>query len=135
MNLFEKYLTVFVIIAMILGVLIGQYLPIVPEFLERLTVARISLPIGVLIWFMIFPSMLKVDFTSIKQIGNNPKGLYLTWFVNWVIKPFSMFAIAGFFFLLIYQEVIDRDIAVQYLAGAAILGAAPCTAMVFVWSH
>lgn len=135
MNLFEKYLTVFVILAMAVGVFIGEYLPVVPEFLDLLTVARISLPIGILIWFMIFPSMLKVDFTSIKKIGNNPKGLYLTWFVNWVVKPFSMFAIAGFFLLFAYQNIIDRDIAVQYLAGAAILGAAPCTAMVFVWSY
>lgn len=135
MSFFEKYLTLFVFIAMVIGVLVGQYLSIVPEFLERLTIAQISLPIGVLIWLMIYPSMLKVDFLSVKSIGKNPKGLYLTWVVNWLIKPFSMFLIAAFFFLFIYNNVISVEISVQYLAGAVILGAAPCTAMVFVWSQ
>ncbi len=134
MGFFEKYLTVFVILAMIIGVFVGETFQVVPDLLDRLTVARISLPIGVLIWFMIFPSMLKVDFNAIKSIKGNPKGLYLTWIVNWVIKPFSMFLIAGLFLLVLFNNLIDREIAVKYLAGAVILGAAPCTAMVFVWS-
>ncbi len=137
MSFFEKYLSVFVLISMIIGVLIGQYFEAVPAFLERMTLteANISLPIAVLIWFMIFPSMLKVDFTSIKNVGKSPKGLYLTWIVNWLIKPFTMFLISGFFFLVIYQNIMDEAIAAKYMAGAVILGAAPCTAMVFVWSQ
>ncbi len=135
MRFFEKYLTVFVILAMIVGVFIGETFSAVPEFLNRLTIARISLPIGVLIWFMIYPSMLKVDFNALGKIKENPKGLYLTWIVNWIIKPMSMFLIAGVFFLVLFTAFIERDIAVRYLAGAVILGAAPCTAMVFVWSN
>lgn len=135
MSFFERYLTLFVFIAMFIGVLIGQYLSIIPDFLERLTIAQISLPIGVLIWFMIYPSMLKVDFKSVRTIGKNPQGLYLTWVVNWFIKPFSMFLIASLFFLVLYGNIIPAEISVQYLAGAVILGAAPCTAMVFVWSQ
>ena len=135
MNFFEKYLTVFVILAMIIGVIIGETFGFVPEFLERMTIARISFPIGVLIWFMIYPSMLKVDFSALKQIKDNPRGLYLTWAVNWIIKPLSMFLISGLFFFVLFNTLIDKDIAVKYLAGAVILGAAPCTAMVFVWSN
>jgi len=135
MNFFEKYLTVFVILAMIIGVIIGETFGFVPKFLERMTIARISFPIGVLIWFMIYPSMLKVDFSALKQIKDNPRGLYLTWAVNWIIKPLSMFLISGLFFFVLFNTLIDKDIAVKYLAGAVILGAAPCTAMVFVWSN
>ncbi len=135
MTFFDKYLSVFVLIGMVIGVLIGQYLEVIPNLLNRLTFAEISLPIGVLIWLMIYPSMLKVDFTSIVNVGKSPKGLYLTWVVNWLIKPFTMFLIAGLFFLFIYRNIMDSGTAAQYLAGAVILGAAPCTAMVFVWSH
>lgn len=134
-NLFEKYLTIWVLLCMLIGVLIGQYLGFIPDFLARFTYAEISIPIAILIWLMIFPMMLKVDFTSLKNIKNNPKGLYLTWVVNWLIKPFTMFFIAGFFLLFIFSNLIEDSLARQYLAGAVILGAAPCTAMVFVWSH
>ncbi|MGE4525739.1 MAG: ACR3 family arsenite efflux transporter, partial [Sphaerochaeta sp.] len=88
-----------------------------------------------LIWLMIYPMMLKVDFHSIKQVGQNPRGLVITWVTNWLIKPFTMYAIAIFFFYVVYQALIPRELARQYLAGAVLLGAAPCTAMVFVWSH
>jgi len=132
---FEKYLTVWVLICMVIGVLIGQYLSVIPDFLERFTYAEISIPIAFLIWLMIYPMMLKVDFTSLKNVRKSPKGLYLTWVVNWLIKPFTMFLIAAFFFLVLFSRLIEDDLARQYLAGAVILGAAPCTAMVFVWSH
>lgn len=134
-SFFEKYLTVWVILCMVIGVLIGYFLPEVPDFLGRFEYANVSIPIAILIWLMIYPMMLKVDFQSIKNVGKNPKGLFVTWIVNWLIKPFTMFAIAWFFFFVIFKSLIPEDIAKGYLAGAILLGAAPCTAMVFVWSH
>ena len=88
-----------------------------------------------LIWIMIYPMMMKVDFKSVKHVGKNPQGLYLTWIVNWLIKPFTMFGIAWLFFYVIFKNLIPAHLAKDYLAGAVLLGAAPCTAMVFVWSH
>ena len=132
---FEKYLTLWVIICMAVGVLIGKYLPAVPEFLGKFEYANVSIPIAVLIWLMIYPMMMKVDFKSIKNVGKNPAGLFVTWVVNWLIKPFTMFAIASFFFFVVFKGLISPELAKDYLAGAVLLGAAPCTAMVFVWSH
>lgn len=134
-SFFEKYLTLWVIACMAIGVLIGKFLPAIPHFLSRFEYAQVSIPIAILIWLMIYPMMMKVDFTSIKNVGKNPKGLYVTWVTNWLIKPFTMFAIASFFFYVVFKNVMPADIAKQYLAGAVLLGAAPCTAMVFVWSH
>ena len=132
---FEKYLTLWVIICMAVGVLIGKYLPAVPEFLGKYEYANVSIPIAVLIWLMIYPMMMKVDFKSIRNVGKNPAGLFVTWVVNWLIKPFTMFAIASFFFFVVFKGLISPELAKDYLAGAVLLGAAPCTAMVFVWSH
>lgn len=132
---FEKYLTIWVIICMAIGILIGVYLPVIPDMLSKFEYANVSIPVAVLIWLMIYPMMLKVDFASIKQVGENPKGLIVTWVTNWLIKPFSMFAIASFFFYIVFKGLIPSDLAKEYLAGAVLLGAAPCTAMVFVWSH
>jgi len=132
---FEKYLTIWVILCMVFGVLIGKYLNIIPEFLKRFEVENVSLPIAILIWLMIYPMMMKVDFKSIKNVGKNPKGLFVTWIVNWLIKPFTMFLIASLFFYVIFKGLIAPDLARDYLTGAVLLGAAPCTAMVFVWSH
>ncbi len=132
---FEKYLTVWVILCMVAGVLIGQFLPGIPAFLGRFEYANVSIPIAILIWLMIYPMMLKVDFQSIKNVGKNPKGLFVTWVTNWLIKPFTMFGIAWLFFFVIFKTLIPADLAKDYLAGAILLGAAPCTAMVFVWSH
>ena len=131
---FQKYLTVWVLLCMGVGVLIGHFLPSVGSFLSSLEIASVNIPIAVLIWLMIFPMMLKIDFTSIKQVGKQPKGLFLTWVVNWLIKPFSMFGIASLFFYVIFKGIIPAELAKDYLAGAVLLGAAPCTAMVFVWS-
>ena len=135
LGFFERYLTVWVILCMVVGVVIGKFLPSVPMFLGRFEYANVSIPIAILIWVMIYPMMLKVDFASIKNVGKNPKGLFVTWVTNWLIKPFTMFGIANLFFFVIFKALIPADLAKDYLAGAILLGAAPCTAMVFVWSH
>jgi len=132
---FEKYLTVWVILCMFAGVLIGKFLPGIPAFLGRFEYANVSIPMAILIWLMIYPMMLKVDFQSIKNVGKNPKGLFVTWITNWLIKPFTMFGIAWLFFFVIFKSLIPAELAQDYLAGAILLGAAPCTAMVFVWSY
>ncbi len=134
-SFFEKYLTIWVILCMAAGVLIGRFLPAIPKFLGQFEYAQVSIPIAILIWLMIYPMMMKVDFASIKYIGKNPKGLYVTWVTNWLIKPFTMYAIAAFFFFVVFKAWIAPDLAKDYLAGAILLGAAPCTAMVFVWSY
>ena len=132
---FEKYLTLWVALCMVAGVLIGQFLPGIPAFLGRFEYANVSIPIAILIWLMIYPMMLKVDFQSIRDVGKNPKGLFVTWVTNWLIKPFTMFGIAWLFFFVIFKTLIPAELAKDYLSGAILLGAAPCTAMVFVWSH
>ena len=132
---FEKYLTLWVILCMAAGILIGKFLPGIPAFLGQFEYARVSIPIAILIWLMIYPMMMKVDFASIKNVGKNPKGLYVTWVTNWLIKPFTMYAIAWFFFFVVFKTLIPTNLAKDYLAGAILLGAASCTAMVFVWSH
>lgn len=132
---FERYLTLWVALCMVIGVLIGRYLPGIPGFLRRFEYANVSIPIAILIWLMIYPMMLKVDFQSIKDTRKNPKGLLVTWITNWLIKPFTMFIIARLFFFVVFKSLIPAELAQAYLAGAILLGAAPCTAMVFVWSH
>jgi len=132
---FEKYLTVWVLLCMAVGILIGKFLPGIPAFLGRFEYANVSIPMAILIWLMIYPMMLKVDFQSIRNVGKNPKGLFVTWITNWLIKPFTMFGIAWLFFFVIFKPLIPAELAQDYLAGAILLGAAPCTAMVFVWSY
>lgn len=133
-HVFQKYLTVWVILCMAAGILIGQFLPQIPDFLNQFEYAKVSIPMAILIWLMIYPMMMKVDFQSIKNVGKNPKGLFVTWITNWLIKPFTMYGIASLFFFIIFKALITPDLATEYLAGAVLLGAAPCTAMVFVWS-
>ncbi len=132
---FQKYLTLWVAICMALGILIGKFLPQIPAFFGKFEYANVSIPIAILIWVMIYPMMMKVDFQSVKNVSKNPKGLFVTWIVNWLIKPFTMYGIASLFFFVIFKGFITPDLAKEYLAGAVLLGAAPCTAMVFVWSH
>lgn len=132
---FQKYLTLWVAICMVVGVLIGKFLPSIPEFFDQFEYANVSIPTAILIWIMIYPMMMKVDFQSIKDVGKNPKGLYVTWITNWLIKPFTMYGLAVLFFYVIFKGLIPPELAKQYLAGAVLLGAAPCTAMVFVWSQ
>lgn len=132
---FQKYLTLWVAICMALGILIGKFSPQIPAFFGKFEYANVSIPIVILIWVMIYPMMMKVDFQSVKNVSKNPKGLFVTWIVNWLIKPFTMYGIASLFFFVIFKGFITPDLAKEYLAGAVLLGAAPCTAMVFVWSH
>ena len=132
---FERYLSVWVALCIIVGIAVGQLLPIIPETLGKWEYANVSIPIAVLIWLMIYPMMLKVDFQSVKNVGKRPKGILITCITNWLIKPFTMFGIAWLFFFVIFKSLIPTSLADQYLAGAVLLGAAPCTAMVFVWSY
>ncbi|WP_173432413.1 arsenic resistance protein [Sharpea azabuensis] len=133
-SIFQRYLSIWVILCMIAGVMIGHFFPAVVQVLNKMQIAGISIPIAILIWIMIYPMMIKVDFQSIRQIKDNPKGLFLTWIVNWLIKPFTMYLLAYFFLFYVFKSLIPQNLARQYLAGAVLLGAAPCTAMVFVWS-
>lgn len=135
LGFFETYLTVWVAACIIIGVAIGQFFPVIPEVLNKFTYYEISIPIAVLIWLMIYPMMLKIDFTSILEATRKPKGLIVTCATNWLIKPFTMYIIAAFFLKVVFKSLIPAPLANEYLAGAVILGAAPCTAMVFVWSH
>jgi len=132
---FEKYLSIWILICMVIGVMIGVYLPEIPKLLSRFEYAKVSIPVAILIWLMIYPMMLKIDFESIKQVGQNPRGLIVTWVTNWLIKPFTMYGIAYFFLYVVFENIIPAATAKEYLSGAVLLGAAPCTAMVFVWSN
>lgn len=135
MSFFDRYLSIWVALCIIAGIAVGKLLPQIPEFLGKLEYANVSIPIAILIWVMIFPMMLKIDFSSVVNAVKMPKGLSITLIINWLIKPFTMFGIAWLFFHVIFKQFIPFDIANEYLAGAVLLGAAPCTAMVFVWSH
>lgn len=135
MGLFERFLSVWVALAIVAGVLLGQLAPAVPETLSRFEYAQVSIPVAILIWAMIFPMMAQIDFSAVLGVRRQPKGLVITTTVNWLIKPFTMFAIAWFFLMVVFQPLIPEPLASQYLAGAILLGAAPCTAMVFVWSY
>jgi len=132
---FEKYLTVWVALCIVVGVAIGQWFPAFPAVLSRFEYAKVSIPVAVLIWLMIYPMMLKIDFSSIVRALKMPKGLTVTCVTNWLIKPFTMYLIASFFLKVVFRPWIAPGLATDYLAGAVLLGAAPCTAMVFVWSH
>ena len=132
---FEKYLTIWVAICIVIGISVGQLLPIIPETLNKFEYYNVSIPVAILIWLMIYPMMLKIDFSSILNATKKPKGLIVTCVTNWLIKPFTMYAIASFFLFVVFKGIIAPDLAKEYLAGAVLLGAAPCTAMVFVWSH
>ncbi|MBS3803773.1 MAG: ACR3 family arsenite efflux transporter [Oleiphilaceae bacterium] len=135
MDLFGKYLSVWVALAIVAGVALGQLAPSVPDALSRFEYAQVSIPIAILIWAMIFPMMAQIDFSAILNVRKEPKGLAITTIVNWLIKPFTMFAIAWFFLMVVFEPFIAPQLASEYLAGAILLGAAPCTAMVFVWSY
>lgn len=138
LNLFERFLTLWVGLCMVAGVLLGQWAPALVQGLQEWEFGQgshINFPIAILIWLMIVPMMMKVDFTSIKRVSERPTGLAVTLFVNWVVKPFSMAILAWFFFRVLYSAWIGPAEADQYIAGCIILAAAPCTAMVFVWSY
>lgn len=134
LSFFNRYLSLWVLLCMAIGVLVGVFVPNVAKLLGRLEFYRVSVPTTILLWIMIYPMMLKIDFSSIRDVKNNPKGLYITWIANWLIKPLTMYIFAYLFFFIIYKNYMPRELANEYLAGTVLLGAAPCTAMVFVWS-
>src|ERR1035437_7854706 len=136
LGFFERYLTVWVFLCMIVGVVLGKLLPSAISALSKLEFgqgSQVNVPIAVLIWLMIYPMMLKVDFTALGGIARKPKGLAVTLFVNWLVKPFSMAFLAWLFMQHLFAPWIDPETAKNYTAGLIILAAAPCTAMVFVW--
>lgn len=138
LNYFERYLSLWVGLCMVAGVLLGKIFPALTGGLRRLEFgegSQINMPIAVLIWLMITPMMMKVDFTALKNVGKKPRGLLVTLFVNWMVKPFSMALFAWVFLRYVFSDLISLSDADQYIAGAIILAAAPCTAMVFVWSY
>lgn len=135
MGLFERYLSVWVALCIAAGVFLGSLVPGVFAFIAALEFARVNLVVAVLIWVMIYPMMIQVDFSSIKDVGKKPKGIVLTLIVNWLIKPFSMAALGWLFFKVFFAGWVDPQSADEYIAGMILLGVAPCTAMVFVWSQ
>ncbi len=132
---FEKYLTIWVALCIVGGIFIGSFAGETMQVLSKMEIYRVNIPIAILIWLMIYPMMVQIDFSSIKNVGKRPKGLILTLVVNWLIKPFTMAFFAWIFFTKIYAAFITPELAGEYIAGAILLGAAPCTAMVFVWSY
>ncbi|WP_414632231.1 ACR3 family arsenite efflux transporter [Clostridium sp. UBA1652] len=135
LGVFERYLTIWVALCIVVGILIGQFLPVIPNTLNKFEYYNVSIPTAILIWIMIYPMMLKIDFSSIVNATKKPKGLIVTCVTNWLIKPFTMYFIAAFFLKVVFKAFIPADLATEYIAGAVLLGAAPCTAMVFVWSY
>ena len=135
MGLFERYLSVWVGLCILAGVLLGNAMPDLFAAIAGLELARVNVVVALLIWIMIYPMMVQVDFGSIRDIGRRPKGLVITLVVNWLVKPFTMAALGWLFFRVVFADLVSPDTATEYIAGMILLGVAPCTAMVFVWSQ
>ena len=135
LDFFERYLSLWVALCIVIGIGFGKVFPGVVDSLSKMEISHVNLPIAILIWLMIYPMMLKIDFSAILKVGDRPKGLFITLFVNWLVKPFSMALLGWFFFKYVFIGLIGEQMANEYLAGTIILAAAPCTAMVFVWSY
>jgi len=135
LSAFDRYLSLWVGLCILVGIGVGWLFPSFPALLKRAEIAHVSIPVALLIWLMIYPMMLQIDFSRVLHIGRRPKGLALTLVVNWAIKPFTMAGIAALFLFIVFRGLISPDLAREYYAGAILLGAAPCTAMVFVWSY
>lgn len=135
MGLFERYLSVWVGLCIIAGLILGNIVPDLFQLIASMEVAHVNIPVALFIWVMIYPMMVQVDFSSIKDVGKKPKGLALTLVINWLIKPFSMAALGWLFFRVLFADWVDPQTASEYIAGMILLGVAPCTAMVFVWSQ
>lgn len=135
MGTFERYLSLWVLLGIIAGILIGNVAGDSIAFLSELEIAKVNIPVAILVWMMIYPMMVQIDFSALKNVGQNMKGLSLTLIVNWLIKPFTMAFFAWLFLDQIFHAYLEPELAQEYIAGAIILGAAPCTAMVFVWSY
>jgi arsenite transporter len=132
---FEKYLTIWVALGIVAGIILGHLAGDSINVISSMEIAKVNIPVAILIWLMIYPMMLQIDFSSIRKIGKKPRGVVWTVIINWLIKPFTMAFFAWIFFTKVYSAWIDPALAGEYIAGAIILGAAPCTAMVFVWSY
>jgi ACR3 family arsenite transporter len=135
MPFFERYLSVWVGLAIIAGVALGLAVPPLFQAVAAFEYAHVNLAVAVFIWLMVYPMMIQIDFTAIKKVGQNPRGLLLTLAINWLIKPFTMAALGWLFFKVLFAGWVDPQTATEYIAGMILLGVAPCTAMVFVWSH
>jgi ACR3 family arsenite transporter len=135
MGMFERYLSVWVGLAIVTGIGLGLGLPDAFQWVAGLEVANVNLPIAVLIWLMIYPMMTQIDFTAVRDVSRQPQGLVLTLVINWLIKPFTMALLGWLFFNGIFADLVDPATAQEYIAGMILLGVAPCTAMVFVWSQ
>ncbi len=135
MDFFERYLSIWVALCIVVGIGLGRVLGDSITVLIDMNVATVNIPVAILVWLMIYPMMVQIDFSSLKDVGKNPKGLALTLVINWLIKPFTMAFFAWIFFEKLYAAYITPELAQEYMAGAILLGAAPCTAMVFVWSY
>ena len=135
MGLFERYLTVWVGLAIAAGIILGSLMPGLFSAVAALEIAHVNLPVALLIWVMIYPMMIQVDFSAVKKVGEKPRGLILTCVVNWLIKPFTMALMGWLFFRVLFVDLVDPQSANEYIAGMILLGVAPCTAMVFVWSQ
>ena len=135
MGIFERYLSLWVGLCIIAGVIFGNLSPKVFLKISELEFAHVNLVVATLIWVMIYPMMVQIDFSAVKDVGKRPRGLILTLVINWLIKPFSMAALGWLFFKVIFVDLVDPQTASEYIAGMILLGVAPCTAMVFVWSQ
>ncbi|MDR7089788.1 ACR3 family arsenite efflux transporter [Cellvibrio fibrivorans] len=135
MGLFERYLSLWVALAIVAGVVLGNYFPAAFAQIAALEFAHVNFVVAILIWVMIYPMMVQIDFSAIKNIGQRPQGLILTVVINWLIKPFTMAALGWLFFKVLFVDWVDPQTAQEYIAGMILLGVAPCTAMVFVWSQ
>jgi ACR3 family arsenite transporter len=135
MGLFERYLSVWVGISIVIGVVLGSIIPDFFSLVASLEYAHVNIVVAVLIWLMVYPMMIQIDFSSIKDVGKKPKGLALTLVINWLIKPFTMAALGWLFFKGFFADWVDPQSANEYIAGMILLGVAPCTAMVFIWSQ
>lgn len=135
MGIFERYLSVWVGLSIVLGVVLGLWQPDVFQVIADFEIAHVNIVVAVFIWVMIYPMMVQIDFSAIKDVGKNPKGLVLTIVINWLIKPFTMAGLGWLFFNFLFADLVDPASAQEYIAGMILLGVAPCTAMVFVWSQ
>ena len=135
MGIFERYLSVWVGLSIVLGVTLGLWQPDIFQIIADLEIAHVNIVVAVFIWVMIYPMMVQIDFSAIKDVGKNPKGLLLTIVINWLVKPFTMAALGWLFFNVLFADLVDPASAQEYIAGMILLGVAPCTAMVFVWSQ
>lgn len=135
MSVFERYLSVWVLLCIVIGILLGQYFPSLFHSIGSMEIAQVNLPVGFLIWIMIIPMLLRVDFGALKEVRKHIKGIGVTLFVNWLVKPFSMAFLGWIFIRHVFAPLLPQDQLDSYIAGLILLAAAPCTAMVFVWSR